>query len=378
MSPPLVVHVIHSFAMGGMENGLVNLLNGFDHSLMRHAVICIEHSTDFAKRLHQPVPIYQLHRSQIGLWPMRRALFKLLRELKPGIVHGRNITALDAFLPAKLAGVPCCLYSEHGFDMSDPQGLHWKSRWLRKLHRPLIEHFITVSPLLADYLHKHIGVPRKHISPIMNGVDSERFTSALNPAKLPSHWDQNDLVLGTVGRMQSIKNQSLLLEALAALHRPDVRLLIAGDGPELSQLQAQAKALQIEQQVWLCGARSDVPELMKCLDLFILPSWSEGISNTILEAMSLGLPVLVSDVGGNPSLITDAALRFDPHSLPALLNVVTPLLDNPAQRLALGQANRQQVLAKHSLSVMTAHYQSTYQNALSRCKVSMPTHTGMN
>ena len=126
-SPPLILHVLHALHIGGMENGLVNLVNHLPATAFRHLIVCVEDfSPAFRARIQRPdVEVMALHRSQIGVWALRRALYALCRKRRPALVHSRNLSGLDAVLPARLAGVPC-VHSEHGWDIDNLQGRAFK------------------------------------------------------------------------------------------------------------------------------------------------------------------------------------------------------------------------------------------------------------
>ena len=174
---PLVLHVIHHLVIGGMENGLVNLIQRMPESRFRHAVACVEDYSDFRQRLtRSDVEVFALHRSRIGSWKLRTDLFRLCRTVRPDILHSRGLSGLDALLPARLAGVRHCIHGEHGWNMDDLHGENRKSALLRRLHSPLIEHYITVSKDLERYLVDGVGIPPSRISQIHNGVDTERFS----------------------------------------------------------------------------------------------------------------------------------------------------------------------------------------------------------
>mgnify|MGYP001385354370 CR=1 FL=1 len=122
-APPLVLHVIHQLAMGGMENNLINLINRMPASRFRHAIACVEDFSDFRQRLARPdVEVFALHRARIGVHRLRRELFRRCRRLRPAIVHSRNRSGLDALLPARLGGVRYCVHGEHGWDVDDLHG----------------------------------------------------------------------------------------------------------------------------------------------------------------------------------------------------------------------------------------------------------------
>lgn len=375
---PLIVHVIHHLVIGGMENGLVNLINRMPAARYRHAVVCIEDYSDFRHRITRAdVDVIALYRSRIGTWKLRQALYRLCRRLKPAIVHTRNMSGLDALLPARLAGVAHCLHGEHGWNMQDLEGRHWRPMILRRLHAPLIEHYVTVSRDLQRYLMERAGVGRERITQIYNGVDTLRFQP--DPAK-PRDWlppdfrDASLTLIGTVGRIQPVKDQATLLEAFARLLsrqpalRRKLRLLVVGDGPLLGELKALAARLQIAELTCFTGARDDVAQVLRALDVYVLPSLNEGISNTILEALASGLPVVATGVGGNPELVDDGTCGrlFTPRDVNTLSQLLLQYTLDVPLREAHSRAARRIALERFSLDAMVAHYTETYDRLCAR------------
>ncbi len=375
--PPLVLHVIHHLHIGGMENGLVNLINHMSPEKYRHAIACVEDYSNFRARLErQGVAVYALERSKMGVWALRRKLYELCKILQPAIVHTRNMSGLDAVLPATLAGVQIRVHGEHGWDVGNLHGERLKPKLLRRLHAPLVTRYVTVSRDLADYLTNGIGVAPARISHICNGVDTDRFHPSEQQARrevLPGDFrDARLLVIGNVGRVQAVKDQMLLLHAFAALRAEQadfaarLRLAIIGDGPLLDALRALAESLGITPFVWLPGAADNIPEIMRAFDLFVLPSLNEGISNTILEALASGLPVIATNVGGNPELVAPGHTGelFPPRELPALVDALRGYLTDDDKRRRHGTAARAAALAEFSLSTMVARYTALYDELL--------------
>lgn len=370
---PLVMHVIHHLLIGGMENGLVNLINNMPPDRFRHVVMCIEDYSDFRQRIRRPgVDVIALHRSRIGVWGLRRELLRWCRRLSPRIVHSRNLSGLDALVPAKLAGVKRCIHSEHGFDVDNLDGRNVKTTLLRRLHSPLIDRYVTVSRDLERFLIEHIGIRAERIEQIYNGVDTERF--------LPSAFKRVDLlpeafrdpalmIIGTVGRAQPIKSQATLLHALAAARAQQpqaaqaMRIVVFGEGPELPALQVLACTLGLGDQVWFPGATQDVPAAMHSMDVFVLPSLNEGISNTILEAMASGLPVLATAVGGNVELVAGGVSGelFAPTDSDALAALLLKYYFESALRSRHGHAGRARACEHFSLHNMVRRYLDLYE-----------------
>lgn len=373
--PPLVLHVIHHLVIGGMENGLVNIVNRMPAGKFRHAIACIEDFSDFRQRIARPgVEVFALHRKARGLWKVRRELFGLCRRLRPAILHSRGMSGLDALLPARLAGVRRCVHGEHGWDTGDLGGVRFKPALLRRLHSPLVDRYIAVSRDIEQYLIRRVGISPARILQIHNGVDTARFTPAASkpPGVLPAGFDGEAVVIGTVARIQAVKDQATLLKAFALAGAGDkqlrgrIRLAIVGDGPLLQELRQLAATLGIADRVWLPGALRNVPEVMQCLDLFVLSSLSEGISNTILEAMASGIPVIASAVGGNPELVQDGhtGRLFAAGDVEGLAHLIADYARQGETRRQHGANARQVALRSFSLERMVGDYQHAYESLL--------------
>lgn len=370
--PLLIVHVIHHLVIGGMENGVVNLINRLPRDRFRHAVICIEDYSDFRQRIERDdVEVHALHRSKIGAWRLRWRLFALLRRLRPDIVHTRNLSGLDALLPARLAGIKT-LHSEHGFDVDNLDGRAARPVLLRRLHSPLVRHYVAVSRDLSRLMTDRWGVAASRVTQIYNGVDTERFCP-ISPRRhdlLPPTLRGTELfVIGAVGRVRPIKDQSTLLRAFAAVlsRRPEwrarLRLAIVGDGPLLALLKEEAQALGVASLVWFAGARHDVSDLLQAMNLFVLPSLMEGISNTLLEAMATGVPVLATAVGGNVELLDEGTVgeTFAVGDASALAAMIENYAGNAELCARHGAAARQRAVQRFSLQAMVAKYQDIYE-----------------
>ncbi|MBL8470161.1 MAG: TIGR03088 family PEP-CTERM/XrtA system glycosyltransferase [Rhodocyclaceae bacterium] len=370
--PPLVLHVIHHLAMGGMENGLVNLINNMPPERYRHAICCVENSSDFARRIRRPeVQVHALHRSRIGVWKLRHELYRLCLALRPTIVHTRNQSGLDALVPARFAGIRRTVHGEHGWDVDNLDGSKRKPALLRRLHSPFVDRYITVSRHLEHYLVQRVGIAPGRITQIYNGVDTERFHPAQTPQHvgLPAHLQGSDVVLlGTVGRAQAVKDQATLLRAVALLveRQPElrarVRVAVVGDGPLFEELGALVDSLGIRELSWLPGASDQVPDILRMFDVFVLPSLNEGIANTILEAMASGLPVVATAAGGNPELVQDGhtGRLFAPRDVEALAGLLSAYVTDATLRRAHGANARQTAENTYSMRAMVTRYADVY------------------
>jgi sugar transferase (PEP-CTERM/EpsH1 system associated) len=380
---PLVLHVMYRFDTGGLENGIVNLINHMPSHAYRHAVLALTEVTDFRQRIQRnDVEFISLGKAPgHGVWQYPK-LFMLFRQLRPAIVHSRNLAALEVQAPAWAAGVPVRIHGEHGRDMGDLDGHNVLYQRVRRFYRPFINHYMALSPDLADYLVDKVHVAPDAITQAYNGVDSERFCPAPGgpqpiagcPFDPAQHW-----LVGTVGRMQAVKDQVMLAHAfvhaltLAPELKRRMRLVMVGDGP----LRAQAKAVLADAGVaslaWLPGERGDVADIMRGLHAFALPSLAEGISNTILEAMASGLPVVATAVGGNADLVQQGQTGriVQPGNPQTMAHQLVQLAANPARARQMGLAGRQRVQAVFSLQSMVSTYQSVYDQQLQRLQPSL-------
>lgn len=368
---PRIVHVVHRFAMGGMENGLVNIINGMGRDF-RHAIVCLDTSTDFADRLERDdVEIVSLHKKPGKDLLHYGRLWKALRALNPAVVHTRNIGTIEAGIVARAAGVSNVLHGEHGFDVNDLHGTHSRYRQLRRLANPFVRRFVCVSEQIRGWLERDIGLPATKLVQIYNGVDVDKFSDVGRDAaraQLRAHGVERDVVIGAVGRLEAVKNQTELLTAYAercakdAPFAQNAAVVLLGDGSQRDALWQQAQDSGVAGGVHFLGARDDVAALLPGFDVFVLPSLNEGISNTLLEAMACGVPVVASRVGGNAELFADGreGSLYESGDADALGALLGRYCDNKLMRLERAVAARRHVVREFSLARMVERYKALY------------------
>jgi sugar transferase (PEP-CTERM/EpsH1 system associated) len=374
----LVVHVVYRFDVGGLENGVVNLVNHLPAQRFRHAIVALTEVTDFRHRItRDDVRYISLHKPPghgMRQWP---ALVRTFREMRPDIVHTRNLAPLEAMVPAWLAGVPARVHGEHGWDVSDLNGSNRRHRLTRRLYRPFVTRYVALSRHIQDYLESSVGVPADAIAQIYNGVDTVHYSRTVgtratiigSPFNESSAW-----LIGTVGRLAAVKDQAGLIRAVAAACGASaeagarLRLVIVGDGPLMSELKEVARAEGVTDRTWFAGSRDDVAQVLAGLDAFALPSLAEGISNTLLEAMATGLPVIATRVGGNTELVTHdvSGVLVPSANSAALTDAMLGYLTNPALARRHGMAARATVEARYSLDRMVVDYAALYDSVAHR------------
>jgi sugar transferase (PEP-CTERM/EpsH1 system associated) len=376
-SPPLIAHVVYAFDVGGLENGLVNLINWLPASHWRHAVIAVTQVAPAMKaRVRRPDVVYvSLDKGPGHLYPLYTRLVRLFHELRPSIVHTRNLAALEAVVPARLARVPAVVHGEHGRDANDIDGRNVSNLWTRRLLSPFVTRYVALSAELEHYLSGRIGIAPARITRIVNGVDTAAFAPrgrGRAPIDGCPFGDPRHFIVGTVGRLDAVKDQVNLARAfVSALRRHPgarerLRLVIVGDGPLRGEVLRVLAEADVTPYAWLAGERHDVAEVMRGLDCFVLPSLAEGISNTLLEAMASSLPVIATRVGGNAELMEEGLTgRLVPRADPeALATEILHYFDDPLLARRHGGAGRCLVEKRFSLDLMVRRYDELYAGVL--------------
>ena len=356
-----VMHVVCELQPGGMEFGVVKLVNGLDAHHVRSA-ICSTRPAGTLKGLLQPgIPVYEFRRREGNDPRLVWQLYRLFRRERPDIVHTHAWgTLIEGLVAARLARVPVVIHGEHGTLQLRPY-----QRWVQRRAWSKIDRVLSVSSRLAERMSRETGFPVDRIETIRNGVDVQRFGRVTRAdARLVLGLAADDTVIGTVGRLVPVKDHASLLTALQLLQRQDLRptLVIAGDGPLRDSLVQRARELGVEAQVRLLGHRPDVETVLAALDLFVLPSASEGMPNSVLEAMAAHLPVVATRVGGADEVVEGdvTGVLVPPGSPERLAEALAALLGNPDRRHAMGTAARERAEAEFALDTMVRRYEMLY------------------
>jgi sugar transferase (PEP-CTERM/EpsH1 system associated) len=366
-STPLILHLIYRLDVGGLENGLVNLINAMSAERYRHAIVCLSKYTSFRNRIRRPdVEVIELGKPPGQDWRLYGTLWRLFRQLQPTILHTRNLAGLEAQVPGFFAGIRRRVHSEHGLEMTA-----LRYTLLRKALRNFVNVYIPLSKDLQRWLIERIGIPKSKIVQIYNGVDTDTFSPRAGKARsvLPEGFlPDNGIVVGTVGRLAQIKDQSNLIQSFARLirRRPEfrsrLRLVIVGEGEMKVRLSEVLRTEKIDDITWMSGSREDVPDMLHSFDIFALPSISEGICNSVLEAMASGLPVIATQVGGNPELVVDGETGrlVPPRDPEALAAALAEYIESPFQIREHGEAGRKRCVRFFSIARMVESYLAVY------------------
>lgn len=365
--PLRVMQLILGLQVGGLETMVVRLCQGLDRSRFQPLVCCMDELGPLAQTLEQSgIQVHLLQRQPGTDWGYARRLAALLKQQRVDVLHLHNPTAwFYGSLGGRLAGIKPIIYTEHGRDYSSG----WKSRMLHHLLARLVHRVVVLHDRARVYLHQHEGVPLKRIVKVHNGIEPPATTPAEQKLARRRIRDQLGLdddvkLVAIVARLDPIKNIPCLLEAMARVRQtqPSAQLLVVGDGPLRAELKQQTAALDLQSAVHFLGTRHDVPNLLAASDLLVLPSFSEGLSMTLIEGSAAGLPLVASDVGGNGELAVDGVngllVPVDDHA--ALATALGRIIADPDWAATLGQAGRQRFERYFQAATMIARYQSLY------------------
>ncbi|HYE40673.1 MAG TPA: glycosyltransferase [Ramlibacter sp.] len=361
---PLVAHLIYRLDFGGLETLLVERINRMPAASYRHAVLCLAgYDPRFADRIsHAGVEVIDLGKRPGLSLDTHIRVWQAMRRIEPAILHTYNLPGVEYALAGWLAGVPIRVNGAHGRDASDPNGTNRLHNLLRRLMMPFYDCCYANSAAMLGWLRDTVGMPAHKARLLDNGIDTERFSPAARYNGL------GPIVIGTVGRIDAVKDHATLMHAFLLLRervpelRDRLRLAIVGDGPLLPALRALAVNEGIAHCVWLPGARTDIPAILRSWRVFANSSIAEGMPASVLEAMACALPVVATRVGGIVDAVGDNETgRLVPPSDPrALADALEPYVRDAAIGRWHGAAGRAKVVRDYSMGAMVAAYESMY------------------
>ena len=361
------MHMLYALQHGGMEFGVVKLVNGLDRSRIRSSILSTCPATDLKHMLASDVPLHELARRPGNDPRLVWQIYRVLRRTKPDVVHTHSWgTLIEGIVASRLARVPVIVHGEHG-----TLQLRGYQRWVQRRAWAAADRVLAVSTRLAERMSAETGFPLLRIETIRNGVDLTRFgRKSRTEARHVLGLSPNELVIGTLGRLVPVKNQASLIEAARLLHARGVKatVIVAGEGHLRHDLQARADAAGLSDAIRFLGHRRDPEVVLAAMDVYVLPSISEGLPNTVLEAMATGLPVVVTRVGGVDELVQHGVTGYivPPSDAEALARALGLFLRDEALRRNAGAAGRLRAETEFAISGMIRRYESLYTSAAQR------------
>jgi sugar transferase (PEP-CTERM/EpsH1 system associated) len=369
------MHVIRSLILAGMEYGVIKLLNRLDTGLFEPSICCLMDAKDDARSaLRDHIPVFELREEPNGIHP--RLIYRLSKRFRDSgidIVHSHNWgTFLYADVAARLANVPVMIHGEHGRDTREHEE-GWKRSVIWNALKGNVHKFVAVSENIAEDLVSLMRVPPEKIVVIPNGVDTEIFRPDRDGgvARKNMGIGGDRKIIGTVGWFREVKDHETLIRAFSRVkaRAPEAFLLIIGEStdPERTRtLRKLASDLGVADFILFLGGRADVPELLAAIDVYVNSSIYEGMSNTILEAMAAGKPVVATRVGGTPKIVEDGTtgILVPPKDEIALSEEILTLFRDRETAMRMGESGRKRIERLHSMEYMVLANQDVYLKSL--------------
>lgn len=333
---PKVLHVTFNMGIGGTEQVIRQLVLGSRGQEVEHEIVCIDGQVGaIGEQVREDgIPVHRVSRTPGFDRKLIRALRDLIRARDVSIVHCHQYTP---FLYGRLAAVGTdakVVFTEHG--RFYPDRYRYKAALINPLLAILTPAVVAISSATRDALAKYEFMPKSKIQVIYNGIQPLKADPArINELRSELGIPADSFVYGTVSRLDPVKNQAMMLESFARCLKgvPESYLLMVGDGPERQTLEAKAQSLGIAEKVCFTGFITQPAEHLALMDVFLLSSHTEGTSMTLLEAMSLGIPAVVTAVGGNVEVVE--------HEVSG---VITPDADTAAFALEMVRLQKEDLL----------------------------------
>ncbi|TVP48873.1 MAG: glycosyltransferase [Gemmatimonadales bacterium] len=368
-----ILYVISALG-GGTGFHLVRMLDHMDPSTTRAEILCNGHVESLPPEhvpLHDDTSSGPLERFPLAQLRQCRSLHRLVRKTRPDVVHSYFFWPIMYGRILKRAGVIRNLVEnreDQGFNLGPSD-----YRMLR-LTSGVPDRVICVSEAVREVVVEREGLSPDRTVVVRNGVASSPPT--LSGVELEALRDEfglgpEHLVVGMVANLnRPVKGTKYFIEALPLIARqvPEARFLLVGEGAEREGLMARADELGVGDRTIFTGFRTDVDRLYSLIDVSVLTSLSEGLSITILESMSAGIPVVATRVGGNPELVDEGrtGLLVPPRDPETFAGAVVTLLRDPARRRQMGAAGLKRAREEFSLPRVAARYQELYREVTAR------------
>lgn len=364
MREPRVLHVVLDLKFGGLQRVLQDLTGQLAGEVESH-VLVLSDPGQLAERVGRFAHVHVLPRQSRAslLWPAR--LTGAIRALHPDILHTHSGVWYKASLAGARAGVRMRVHTDHGRPYPDV----WLGRRMDGVASSRTHHVVAVSEALADQMARTVTGGRRP-AVIPNGIDSCRFYPAAGlDSRSALGVPAGALVIGSIGRLEPVKGYDVLIQAFARVARTlrdaELRLVLAGDGSQRGELEALARSAGVAEMVIFAGWHDAPEEVYRALDVFALSSHSEGTSLSLLEAMSSGVCPVVTDVGGNATVLgpslTDVLVK--PDDPEGMAEQLVRVLESHELRARWAQASRNRVLAEYDVQRTAAQYAQLYSEA---------------
>jgi len=299
------MHVTHNMDFGGTEQVIRQVIAGFDSKQFVSSVVCIDgYIGEIGQQMiAEGIQIDFINRGSGFNLGTISSLRRLVLESKIDILHCHQYTPFCYGVMACIGTPAKAVFTEHG--RFHPDSYTWKRRLVNQVLYRLAHKITCISQATRQALAQYEWIPAKRIEVIYNGVRAPQMNRPEGSVREFHGIPSSSYLLGTIARLDPIKNQCMMIEAFAEFQKvvPDSALIIAGDGPERATLQQRANQLGVKQSIQFSGFVTDIADYLDAFDVFLLTSFSEGTSMTLLEALATGKVIIATMVGGNVEVL---------------------------------------------------------------------------
>lgn len=370
-----ILFTVHSFACGGLERIVVQLVNRLDRTCFTPVIACLTRSGEAASWLgDDTVKVIELHKKAGNDLGACFRLAKIIQRERIQLVQSHNWGTLgEAVTACLLARVPL-IHTQHGFEYDALSAVSWRVSARKLAMRQLLRIPKTIVPIAQSveaWLESDFRVVPERTRMIPNGVEPPPGLKGLLP-RSPSSLDitLDRVVFGAVGRLVPLKEYSLAIRALAhaVTQSMNLHLVIIGDGPQREELRRLATELGVADRVHLPGYQQNIWPWLKAMDIYVNCSRTEAMSIGVLEAMAVGLPCIVTAVGDNEHLVTGgdtpAGIVVPSGDYGALASAMVNLGENEVKRRWLGKNARNRARSSFSIVKMVQAYERLYSDTV--------------
>jgi glycosyltransferase involved in cell wall biosynthesis len=365
-----ILHAVPSFGLGGMEKVICSIINStadkYDHELLS-----IDNSKEAVKWTKtQNVRLIDFHKFDIR-HVFFKSLYKIIKARKPHVLMTYNWGSTDAIWLGRLAGVTKIIHNEHGFNIDEAIALSAKRSLVRFFVYRMASKTIVVSNELLNIIKNKFYLNHRKLVFIPNGIDTDYYIqnfSERERVRVALGFKNTDFVIGFSGRLDPVKNFDLMVKVFLHCLRNDshFKLLFIGDGPEKEHIENLCKGVNIQKHVLLAGKKDEVLPYLRALDAFLLTSHREQMPMTILEAMSVGIPVVASKVGEIPHMIDDGMDGFlvSPNMAPETWSRILISIKNNDSYKNVGILAREKIMGKFQEETMVSCYKNVLESVI--------------
>jgi len=377
-----ILHILQNSNIGGVQRQLLSLLKAYDMDLMNPAVCCFKAKGEIGEQMEKrgfEVVDFHIERHYRFSPAIIRQLYTLMKERNIHVVRAHKYSAsLYGRIAARLARVPVVITSVHGNYRKD---LRFERKIANKMLSRVTDRIVAVSESIRTDIIKYDNIDPEKVLVIRNGVDTALFSPPVNAGGVREELalKDNETVIGFVGRLVPAKGLQHLIGAFESVRAEigQVKLLIVGGGQLMEPLTMMARDKGLSNDIIFLGERTDIPQLLGAMDIFVMPSIAEGLPNALLEAMAAARPVIVTCAGGMGEIIQDGVngLVVPVGDEASLSGGLRKLVKDRSFAQALGAAARQCIENRHSIRATARSWEDLYFALLRKKGVPVPERT---